>query len=313
MASAAFSHQTVLLQEAVAHLVADKDGCYIDGTFGRGGHTQLILQSLSPQGRVIAFDKDPQAIAAGKKLQAQDERFEIISGSFIGLKTCIEQKGLTGQINGVLMDLGVSSPQLDDAERGFSFMRDGDLDMRMDVGSGQSVAQWLADVKESELADVLKKYGDERFAKRIAKAIVAERSEAPILRTKQLAEIIAAAHPAWEPGKHPATKSFLAMRLFINRELEDLQEALDQVVEVLRPEGRLVVISFHSLEDRIVKRFIRDKAQGKALPRRLPIREANLDKQLKSLGRAIKPSKLEIDNNPRSRSAIMRVAEKLAS
>ncbi len=212
----------------------------------------------------------------------------------------------------MLLDLGVSSPQLDQAERGFSFMRDGDLDMRMDTGAGQSAADWIASVKEEELMKVLKEYGDEKFARRIAKAIVAARVSSPITRTQQLAEIIAAAHPAWEPGRHPATKSFLAIRLFINRELEDLTALLEQVLEVLAPKGRLVIISFHSLEDRIVKRFIKGMSRGRELPRRLPIQDSAIEKSMKSLGKPIRASDEEVRQNPRSRSAIMRVAEKLA-
>lgn len=304
-------HTTVLLQEAVNALITDKDGFYIDGTFGRGGHSQLILQGLSDRGRLLAFDKDPRAIESGRALTQRDSRFDIVAGSFSQLGRQAQAKQWTGKVSGVLLDLGVSSPQLDDAERGFSFMRDGDLDMRMDTTDGVSAAAWLRSVKEDELGKVLKQYGDEKFARRIAKAIIAARVDEPIKRTQQLAEIIAKAHPAWEPGRHPATKSFLAIRLWINRELEDLQEALDQVVEVLAPGGRLVVISFHSLEDRIVKRFIRDQARGQQLPRRLPVQDVQMQKKLKALGKPMRPEADEVAHNPRARSAIMRTAEKL--
>ena len=312
MDTATGPHTTVLLQEAVDALVTDVNGLYVDGTFGRGGHSREILARLSNQGRLLAIDKDLQAVAWGQRQFENESRFEIVQGSFTQLRELIAARNQLNQVQGVLLDLGVSSPQLDDAERGFSFMRDGGLDMRMDASKGSSAEEWLAYVKEKELGRILKEYGDEKFAKRIARAIVAARESSPITRTQQLADIIATAHPAWEPGKHPATKSFLAIRLFINRELEDLTALLDQVVDVLAPKGRLVVISFHSLEDRIVKRFIKDKAQGDQLPRRLPVKETALNKQLKSCGRPIRPSATEVTNNPRARSAIMRVAEKLS-
>ncbi len=308
----ASAHLTVLLEEAVDSLLWDEDGIYIDGTFGRGGHSQRILNHLSPKGRLIGIDKDLDAVAWAQEQFKSEKRFDIQQGSFAQLKQIVDSKGLVNQVSGVLLDLGVSSPQLDQAERGFSFMRDGDLDMRMDTGAGQSAADWIASVKEEELMKVLKEYGDEKFARRIAKAIVAARVSSPITRTQQLAEIIAAAHPAWEPGRHPATKSFLAIRLFINRELEDLTALLEQVLEVLAPKGRLVIISFHSLEDRIVKRFIKGMSRGRELPRRLPIQDSAIEKSMKSLGKPIRASDEEVKQNPRSRSAIMRVAEKLA-
>lgn len=308
----ASAHLTVLLEEAVDSLLWDEDGIYIDGTFGRGGHSQRILNHLSPKGRLIGIDKDLDAVAWAQEQFKSEKRFDIQQGSFAQLKQIVDSKGLVNQVSGVLLDLGVSSPQLDQAERGFSFMRDGDLDMRMDTGAGQSAADWIASVKEEELMKVLKEYGDEKFARRIAKAIVAARVSSPITRTQQLAEIIAAAHPAWEPGRHPATKSFLAIRLFINRELEDLTALLEQVLEVLAPKGRLVIISFHSLEDRIVKRFIKGMSRGRELPRRLPIQDSAIEKSMKSLGKPIRASDEEVRQNPRSRSAIMRVAEKLA-
>lgn len=307
------AHLTVLLEEAVDHLLWDENGIYVDGTFGRGGHSQLVLNRLSEQGKLFGIDKDLEAVAWAQQQFKHDKRFQIQQGSFTQLKEIVARNGLMNRVSGVLLDLGVSSPQLDEAERGFSFMRDGELDMRMDASSGQSAAQWIAAVKEEDLARVLKEYGDEKFARRIARAIVAARLSSPITRTQQLAEIIATAHPAWEPGKHPATKSFLAIRLFINRELEDLSALLEQVVDVLAPKGRLVIISFHSLEDRIVKRFIRGKSQGPQLPRRLPIQDSAIDKQMKSLGKPIRATAEEVKANPRARSAIMRVAEKLAS
>jgi 16S rRNA (cytosine1402-N4)-methyltransferase len=304
-------HTTVLLQEAVDALITEENGLYIDGTFGRGGHSRLILQRLSEQGQLLAIDKDKQAVAWAQQQFANDSRFDVEQGSFTQLYEIIKARNKLNQVNGVLLDLGVSSPQLDDAERGFSFMRDGELDMRMDADTGVSAADWLRIVKENELARILKEYGDEKFAKRIARAIVAARETSPITRTQQLADIVATAHPAWEPGKHPATKSFLAIRLFINRELEDLTILLNQVVDILAPRGRLVVISFHSLEDRIVKRFIKEAVKGKAAPRRLPIRDEQLQKRMKSGGRPIRPGDAELAINPRARSAIMRVAEKL--
>lgn len=304
------NHTTVLLQEAVDALVWDADGYYVDGTFGRGGHSKAILARLSTKGKLLAIDKDPQAAKCAEE-EIADARFEIVHESFRTLAQLIIQRGQIGQVSGVLLDLGVSSPQLDDAKRGFSFQQDGPLDMRMDSSQGQSATAWIATVKENELTTVLKEYGEEKFARRIAGAIVEQRDKAPITRTKQLADIVATAHPAWEVGKHPATQTFLAIRLYLNRELEDLQDTLDQVLDVLRPGGRLVVISFHSLEDRIVKRFMRNKARGDELPRGVPVKDAQLNRQLKICGKAIRPSQAEVDHNVRARSAIMRVAEKL--
>lgn len=303
-------HTTVLLREAVSELVWEADGIYVDATFGRGGHSRAVLQALSPNGKLLAIDKDPQAIAQAQSLKS-DPRFDIEQGSFKGLAAMLAARNYSGSVSGVLLDLGVSSPQLDDAQRGFSFMHDGPLDMRMNTLSGQNASQWLANVKEDELADVLKKFGEEKFARRIARAIVAERAGKPIVTTKQLADIVSAAHPAWEIGKHPATRTFLAIRLYINQELEDLSAVLEQIVKELKPGGRLVVISFHSLEDRIVKRFMRDKARGDDLPKNLPVRDVQLNRQLKLVSKAVKPSADEIASNVRARSAVMRVAEKL--
>lgn len=304
-------HTTVLLEEAVAALIVDPDGFYVDGTFGRGGHSRKILESLSERGRLLAIDKDPAAMASAQGEFEKDARFAFAQGSFTGLKQELAERDQIGKVDGILLDLGVSSPQLDEAERGFSFSNDGPLDMRMDPSRGPSAAEWIKSAKDTEIARVLKEYGEERFARRIARAIVAARDEAPIERTHHLAKIVAEAHPSWEVGKHPATRSFLAIRLYINRELEDLVDVLSQVVEALKPGGRLVVISFHSLEDRIAKRFIRRQAQGDELPRGLPVTEDKLNRRMKAIGKAIRASTREVQNNVRARSAIMRVAEKL--
>jgi len=305
-------HTTVLLDEAVAALVTTADGCYVDGTFGRGGHSAAILAQLSAGGRLLAVDKDPAAIAAGAKRFVGEPRLELIHGSFADLPEQLRQRGLYGKLDGLLVDLGVSSPQLDEAERGFSFLRDGPLDMRMDTSSGLSAAQWLAEVDEGEFADVLFELGEERFARRMAKALVIARAKAPITRTVELAELLAAAHPAWERGKHPATKAFQAIRIYINRELADLDLLLEGLLDCLAIGGRLVAISFHSLEDRRVKRFIRDQQRGRQLPRNLPIPDSERGSRLKKLGGAIKPSAAEIERNVRARSAVMRIAERTA-
>jgi len=301
-------HTTVLLREAVDALVIDPDGFYVDGTFGRGGHTAELLSKLSDKGRVLAIDKDPQAIEAGRERFADDSRLTLVHGSFADMGDMLEGRELTG----VLVDLGVSSPQLDQAERGFSFMRDGPLDMRMDTSSGLSAADWIASAAEADIAQVIKEYGEERFARRMAAAVVRERATAPITRTVQLAKILADAHPAWERGRHPATKAFQAIRIFINRELDDLSALLGQVIDLLQVGGRLVVISFHSLEDRKVKRFIRDQERGIQLPKNLPVRDVERGVRLKKIGKAIKPQGSEVDGNVRSRSAVMRIAERVA-
>ena len=306
------AHTTVLLHEAVDALVTDTDGFYVDGTFGRGGHTAELLGRLSDQGSVLAIDKDPQAISAGQQRFAKDARLQLFHGSFANLQHVAADMGKTGEISGVLLDLGVSSPQLDQAERGFSFMRDGPLDMRMDTSRGLSAAEWIAAADEQDIARVIKEYGEERFARRMASAVVKERVKAPITGTVQLAGILAAAHPAWERGKHPATKAFQAIRIFINRELEDLEDLLAQIIDNLKVGGRLVVISFHSLEDRRVKRFIRDQEQGIKLPKNLPIRDIDRGVRLVKVGKAVKPAVTEVDGNIRSRSAVMRIAERVA-
>ena len=300
-------HITVLLNEAVEALVANPDGVYVDGTFGRGGHSRLILENLTENGRLIGIDKDPRAIATANELEQEDSRFSIHHGSFVEL----DQVNGEELVDGILLDLGVSSPQLDDADRGFSFMKNGPLDMRMNDQQGQSAAQWLARAEEQEISKVIWEYGEDRFSRRMARAIVHEREEAPILTTKRLADIIAAACPTREKGKHPATRAFQAIRIYINRELDDLIDCLDNALEKLKPGGRLVVISFHSLEDRIAKRFIRKHEKGDDLPSWLPVREDQLNKRMKNLGKPVKPGKQEVEMNPRSRSAIMRVAEKL--
>ncbi len=303
-------HYSVLLKESIDALLVDDGGVYVDGTFGRGGHSKVILSKLNASGRLIGFDKDPRAVAAGQALHEADNRFDIVHSSFADMKAQLASKGLE-QVDGVLLDLGVSSPQLDEAERGFSFLKDGPLDMRMDNSKGQSAAEWIAEAEVVDIARALKEYGEERFSKRIANAIVEAREEQPITGTLQLAEIVSAANPKWEKGKNPATRAFQGIRIYINRELQDLETTLTDVLSIVKPGGRIVVISFHSLEDRIVKRFFRDQSKGKDLPKSVPVTEGMLDKKLKVLGKPIKASDSELDENIRSRSAVMRVAERL--
>lgn len=309
-----FKHTTVLLDEAVNALNIKEDGVYIDGTFGRGGHSRLILSHLGEQGRLFAIDRDPQAIAAAAALD--DPRFTIIHGPFSALADYVDARGLTGKVDGILLDLGVSSPQLDDAERGFSFMRDGPLDMRMDPTRGLSAAEWLLQAEESDIAFVLKTYGEERFAKRIARAIVERNRLEPMTRTKELAEVIAAATPIKDKFKHPATRSFQAIRIWVNSELEEIEQALKGALVALAPGGRLSIISFHSLEDRLVKRFMREQSRGPQVPAGLPMTEAQLQKlggrQLKALGKMM-PGEAEVAENPRARSSVLRIAERNAS
>ncbi|WP_118984967.1 16S rRNA (cytosine(1402)-N(4))-methyltransferase RsmH [Photorhabdus sp. CRCIA-P01] len=313
MANSHFKHTSVLLDEAVNGLNIRENGIYIDGTFGRGGHSRLILSQLGTVGRLIAIDRDPQAIEVAKAIT--DPRFSIVHGPFSKLAHYAEKAGLIGKIDGVLLDLGVSSPQLDDPERGFSFMRDGPLDMRMDPTRGQSAAEWLMNATADDIAWVLKTFGEERFAKRIARAIVARNQEEPITRTKALADLIAQASPVKEKHKHPATRSFQAIRIYINSELEEIEQALDGALQVLAPQGRLSVISFHSLEDRIVKRFIRQNSRGPQVPAGLPLTEEQLKarggRSLKSIGK-MKPSEEEVADNPRARSSVLRFAEKVS-
>jgi len=306
------AHLSVLLQPSVEALKIDPTGVYLDGTFGRGGHSRLILAALGAKGRLIAVDQDPQAVAYAQEVFAGDSRFSIVHGSFAMLTDVAQQAGVLGQVNGILLDLGVSSPQLDQAERGFSFTKAGPLDMRMDPTRGESAADWLARADTKEIAEVLKSYGEERHAKRIARAIVEARAEKPITSTAQLAELVSRANPAWEKGKHPATRSFQAIRIHINGELAAIEQCLDQVLDVLAPGGRLVVISFHSLEDRIVKRFMRDQAKGDRFPPGVPVRQDQLKPRLRIVGKAIRPDEDELQVNPRARSAVLRAAERLA-
>jgi len=305
-------HRPVLLEEALRALNIKANGHYVDGTFGRGGHSGALLARLDQSGCLLALDKDPAAIADAKRRFGEDIRFTIRQASFANLKQEVTTLGWLGQVDGILLDLGVSSPQLDDASRGFSFQKDGPLDMRMDPGQGPSAATWLAEAREQDIAGVLKEFGEERFAKRIARAIVKARVEQPIQTTAQLATIVAAAVPSREPGKDPATRSFQAIRIFINKELDDLKACLADVLDVLKPEGRLVVISFHSLEDRLIKRFIREQEKGDSFPLDLPVTQLQLHPRLRAVGKPVRPNEDELRANPRARSAIMRVAERLA-
>lgn len=304
------AHQTVLLEEAVSSLVTDKTGVYVDGTFGRGGHSRKILETLLPDGRLLGIDKDPEAISSAKDLMKDDSRFSIYHGSFKELKGAMGEQGWS-DVNGVLLDLGVSSPQLDDASRGFSFLNDGPLDMRMNPEKGLSAEQWLAAAEERDIAFALKEYGEERFAKRIARAIVEARAKGVIDTTAKLAKIVADANPAWEKGKNPATRAFQGIRIQINNELGDLESVLETASSILKPGGRLVVISFHSLEDRMVKRFMRRKVKGMEPPPGVPVMHDQIERHFTLVGKAIKPSRQEVDVNIRSRSAVMRVMEKI--
>lgn len=309
--STTYEHLSVLLQEAVDALVTDKDGLYVDGTFGRGGHSREILARLSDKGRLLVMDKDPVAIVHARELQARDHRVRVWHGSFADLHEAVAAIG-EKTVRGVLLDLGVSSPQLDDSERGFSFNKDGPLDMRMDNSSGMTAAQWLAEASEESIAQVLWEYGEEKFSRRMAKAIVVARAVQPLVTTLQLAEVVKAANPAWEKHKHPATRAFQAIRIFINQELKDVEQVLPTAVDVLEQGGRLVVISFHSLEDRLVKRFIRDQEKGDSYPRGVPVTVDKMKKVLRSVGKPVHGVD-EADGNIRSRSAVMRVAEKIAT
>ncbi len=306
------THQSVLTAEVVKNLVTDIDGIYIDATYGRGGHSEAILHALGPAGKLIAIDRDSEAVEDAKRRLGHDKRFQIYRCAFSSIPDITTPLGLTGKIAGILLDLGVSSPQLDNPERGFSFSKDGALDMRMDQRQALEARSWINAVSERELCDVIKTYGEEKFAKRITKAIVASRRLSPILTTKQLADIVSEAHPSWEIGQHPATKTFQAIRIFINQELDELKICLEKCVDVLATGGRLAVISFHSLEDRFVKRFIRQQSVGNPLPKEIPLSHApGFSPRLAKIGGVIRPSITEIQANPRSRSAIMRIAEKL--
>ncbi|OZG71992.1 16S rRNA (cytosine(1402)-N(4))-methyltransferase [Hahella sp. CCB-MM4] len=305
-----FAHITVLLKEAVEALAISKDGKYVDGTFGRGGHSRAILEQLGSQGQLLGIDKDPRAEQSAHELKALDSRFLFYRGSFADIRKAVSTQGWE-KVDGVLLDLGVSSPQLDDASRGFSFNKEGPLDMRMDPEKGESAADWINRAPEEEIARVIWEYGEERYSRRMAKAIVKERENQAIVTTQQLSEIVAAAHPRWEKGKHPATRAFQAIRIHINSELDDLDKGLQEAFDCLAPGGRLAVISFHSLEDRKVKHFMRDIVKGPQLPKWVPIHDEGAPKA-KLIGKKIKAGKDELAVNVRSRSAVMRVMEKCA-
>ena len=310
--TAQFEHISVLMDETIEGLAIKPDGIYMDGTFGRGGHSGQILARLGEHGRLQAIDQDPQAIKSAEKF-ADDNRFAIAHTRFSNLYEVAAQNDLLGKVDGILLDIGVSSPQLDDAERGFSFMKDGPLDMRMDPTSGRSAAQWLAEAELEDIVHVIKTYGEEKFGRRIAHKVLEVREHTPITTTKQLADLVDEAVPVKDKFKHPATRTFQAIRIYINSELEEIQTALQAAIRVLKPGGRLVVISFHSLEDRIVKQFIKKQSKGAALPRGLPLTDAQINQNLtlKAVGKAIKPSQAEIERNPRSRSSVLRVAQRL--
>lgn len=307
----ACDHESVLLQEAVDALVGGPAGLYVDGTFGRGGHSREILRRLAPEGRLLAVDKDEAAEAAAMALSNEDARLQFYRGSFAALPELFQARGLP-EAAGILLDLGVSSPQLDEAERGFSFQHDGPLDMRMDRRQGASAADWLAQASQADITLVLRDYGEERYAGRIAAAIVRERELRPLTRTAQLAQVVSAAHPRWEKHKHPATRAFQAIRIRVNQELDDLAEFLRTALGLLAVGGRLVVISFHSLEDRLVKRFMRDESRGTRVPREIPVQGEATGKRLHLLGRAVRAGSEEVAVNPRARSAVMRCAERVA-
>jgi len=306
------AHETVLLDEAVDQLVTDVGGIYVDATFGRGGHSQKICQALNEGGKLVAIDKDLVAIETAEVLFKENKKFMISHGSFAEIGQHLDELNMPN-VHGVLADLGVSSPQLDNAERGFSFMNDGPLDMRMNTQEGVSAAKWLASVSIEELTKVLKEYGEEKYPGRIARAIVEEGALHPITTTLQLAKIVSDANPSWEKSKHPATRTFQAIRIKVNNELGDLEQFLEDASARLIIGGRLVVISFHSLEDRIVKRFMRDKAKGVTPPPGIPILEKDIVRNFRLLGKAFKPSDEEVERNVRSRSAVMRVLEKVAN
>ena len=310
MTTQSFEHITVLLNEAVDALNIQPSGIYVDGTFGRGGHSRLILSRLNEQGRLIVFDKDPAAIAVAQGLAQQDQRVSVFHQGFSHFDSACTELGIS-QIDGALFDLGISSPQIDDASRGFSFRFDAPLDMRMDTTRGESAAEWLMHADEQEIHEVIKNYGEERFSRQIARAIVAKRIEAPIHTTGQLAEIAAQCVRSREKGQHPATRTFQAIRIYINRELDEVAQVLPQVTARLNTHGRLAVIAFHSLEDRIVKQFMREHSTHAPLPKWAAVREADLPKPpLKIVGKPIKAGAEELNYNPRARSAILRVAER---
>ena len=306
------AHQSVLLQESIQGLAIKPEGIYFDGTFGRGGHSQEILNHLNEKGRLFAIDKDPVAVEYARDNFGLDKRFRIFHGSFAKMNSFAAEANVLGAVDGILLDLGVSSPQLDNPERGFSFMQDGPLDMRMDLTQAISAAKFINEAEASEMAAIFRRYGEEKFAGRIARAIVEAREQAVITTTLQLAEIVKEANPKWEKHKHPATRVFQAIRIHVNQELTDLSNCLEQCIEILAPKGRLAVISFHSLEDRIVKQFMRDKEQGNRLPPEVPVRYEETQTNFKRLGKAVMPKEDEVNQNVRARSAVLRVGEKLA-
>lgn len=302
------AHTPVLLAEVIEGLRVQADGIYIDCTFGRGGHTRALLEKLGTRGRVVAIDRDPQAVAAGRALAAEDSRLSIEQANFDRMAAVAAEHQVTGRVNGILLDLGVSSPQLDDPARGFGFQNDGPLDMRMDPGSGMSAAEWLAEAGADDIARVLRDFGEERFARRIARAIVARRAERPIETTRQLADIVAAAQPRTGGRRHPATRSFQAIRIHVNGELAALDAVLEQAPGVLASDGRLAVVSFHSLEDRRVKRFMRAHSRGPSAPRGMPVVPEGTAPVLRVVGRGIRAGAEEVRANPRARSAMLRIA-----
>ncbi|OOZ49772.1 16S rRNA (cytosine(1402)-N(4))-methyltransferase [Solemya velum gill symbiont] len=306
-------HVPVLLNETLEALSVKPDGVYIDGTFGRGGHSAKILEQLGTDGRLIGIDRDAAAVACAQQCFGDDPRFQMFHKGFEALAEVAAEAGKTGKVDGILLDLGVSSPQLDEDERGFSFMRDGPLDMRMDQRESMTAADWLATASQEEIRDVLRRYGEERFAGRIATAIVTQRDEQPIVTTLQLAQLVEASVPRKEKGKHPATRTFQALRIKLNRELEQVESALQQSLEVLKPGGRLVVISFHSLEDRLVKRFMRYQSTADHLPKGLPVSSEGMHAPMRLVGKPVAPGEEEINRNPRARSSRLRVAERLAA
>lgn len=307
------AHAPVLLAETIAGLNIQPDGIYVDATFGRGGHSSAILKRLGPKGQLLAIDQDPEAVLTATQGPWQnDPRFSVVHASFDALEAIIVERGLQGKVNGVMLDLGVSSPQLDDATRGFSFLREGPLDMRMNNTTGMDAATWINKAEPNAIATVLREYGEERFAKRIANAIIQRREDTPIITTTDLAELIAAACPVHDRHKHPATRSFQAIRIFINRELDLLKACLVQCLAVLAVNGRMCVISFHSLEDRIVKRFIQRESQTHHYPSEMPLKDSEMVRRLRKVGKLVIASATELENNLRARSARLRIAEKIA-
>ncbi|CAK0760359.1 16S rRNA m(4)C1402 methyltransferase [Gammaproteobacteria bacterium] len=306
----AMGHRPVLLAEVIAGLRLRADGIYVDATFGRGGHAGAVLQHLGATGCLLALDRDPEAVQVAQDRFGKDARFAIEQVRFSVLGEQVAARGWQGRVDGILLDLGVSSPQLDDPVRGFGFTRAGPLDMRMDPTTGESAATWLAHASEGDIAEVLREFGEERYSNRIARAIVAACRESSLTTTAELAAVVARANPRWERDKHPATRTFQAIRIFINQELTEIASVLPQALTALAPGGRLVVVSFHSLEDRIVKRFIRREARGESLPRDLPVMASAFHPRLRELGGAVRPTAAEVVSNPRARSAVLRIAER---